>query len=280
VTSLFWIGAAALLGAVLMLLLRPLLRPPAAPDSAAELPGLQVLREQLAQLETERREGTLAPDSYERARAEIERRALEEAAMEAPAAGSGSGGGRAARSAAALVLGLPLGTIALYLALGNPQALQAQPAPDEDAATAHAVEDMVGQLAQRLQSDGGDLRGWTMLARSYTVLERYDDASRAYARARALAPEDAQLLADHADVLASLQQSRFDGEPARLVERALKLDPHNVKALALAGAAAAERGDVEAAQRHWTLARELAPPESDFAASLDRSLEQARAAQR
>lgn len=277
-TSLFWIGAAALLGAVLMLLLRPLLRPPAASGSPAELPGLQVLREQLAQLETERREGTLAPDSYERARAEIERRALEEAAVEAPAAAVA--GGRAPRSAAALVLGLPLGAMALYLALGNPQALQAQPAPDEDAATAHAVEDMVGQLAQRLQADGGDLRGWTMLARSYTVLERYDEASRAYARARALAPDDAQLLADHADVLASLQQSRFEGEPARLVERALKLDPHNVKALALAGAAAAERGDVEGAQRHWTLARELAPPDSDFAASLDRSLEQARAAQR
>ena len=73
-----------------------------------------------------------------------------------------------------------------------------------------------------------------------------------------------------------LQGQRADGEPTRLIEQALALDPNNLKALALAGTAALERKDAAAALRYWTRARELAPQGSDFAAGLDRSLEVAR----
>jgi len=81
-----------------------------------------------------------------------------------------------------------------------------------------------------------------------------------------------------ADVLAMLQGQRADGEPTRLIEQALAIDPNNLKALALAGTAALERRGLAAAVRYWTRARELAPPGSDFAAGLDRSLEVAQSA--
>ena len=74
-----------------------------------------------------------------------------------------------------------------------------------------------------------------------------------------------------------LQGQRADGEPTRLIEQALAMDPNNLKALALAGTAALERKDAAAAVRYWSRARELAPPGSDFVAGLDRSLEVARA---
>ena len=92
-----------------------------------------------------------------------------------------------------------------------------------------------------------------------------------------LAPGNAQLLADHADVLAVLQGQSAAGEPTRLIERALAIDPVNLKALALAGTAAFERKDTAAAVAYWTRAKALATPNSDFAAGLDRSLEAARA---
>ena len=144
------------------------------------------------------------------------------------------------------------------------------------------VEAMVEKLAQRLENQTapqeGDAQAWTMLARSYSVLQRYADASRAYSRARALAPESAQLLADHADVLAMLQGQSLVGEPSKLTARALQLDPKNLKALALAGSAAFERKDFKAALDFWGRAMPLAQPGSEFANGLEGSMQQARAA--
>ena len=47
------------------------------------------------------------------------------------------------------------------------------------------------------------------------------------------------------------------GEPTRLVERALALDPHNAKALTLAANAAVERGDRGAAVAYLERAQAL-----------------------
>ena len=52
-----------------------------------------------------------------------------------------------------------------------------------------------------------------------------------FERAIALAPGNAQLLADRADLLVLLQDRRSAGEPTRLIEQALKIDPDNLKAL-------------------------------------------------
>jgi cytochrome c-type biogenesis protein CcmH len=173
--------------------------------------------------------------------------------------------------------------ILLYAALGQPQAVtyQAAAAPQGDASLPQ-IEAMVERLAKRLESQTtaqeGDLQGWTMLANSYAVMERFQDASKAYARARALAPDNAQLLADHADVLAMLQNQSVEGEPGRLVMRALQLDPQNLKALTMAGSWAYERRDYAGAIRYWSQAQPMAPAGSDFAAGLANSLQQARAA--
>jgi cytochrome c-type biogenesis protein CcmH len=77
-----------------------------------------------------------------------------------------------------------------------------------------------------------------------------------------LKPNDAQALADHADVLAMRAGRVLDGEPMKLIERALKLDPDNLKALALAGAAAFDRGDGAEAARLWDRVALLGPPGS------------------
>ena len=104
---------------------------------------------------------------------------------------------------------------------------------------------MLASLAQRLETPSSnpasDLQGWTKLARSQAALQRFADADHACARAIALAPNDAQLLADRADVLAVLKGQRTTGESDRLIAQALRIDPKNLKALALAGSAAFER---------------------------------------
>src|SRR5688500_10339561 len=83
--------------------------------------NLAVLRDQLAELDADLANGTLALDQHARARAELERRVLEEATGD-PQVGAGSTPGR---RWSALVVGVlvPLFALLLYLQTGNPDAL-------------------------------------------------------------------------------------------------------------------------------------------------------------
>jgi len=79
-------------------------------------------------------------------------------------------------------------------------------------------------------------------------------------------------------VMAVLQGQRAAGEPAKLIARALELDPKNLKALALAGSVAFEAAEYDKAIFYWKQARELAAPASDFANNLDQGIKDAQVA--
>nr|WP_255371408.1 tetratricopeptide repeat protein [Cupriavidus sp. YR651] len=114
----------------------------------------------------------------------------------------------------------------------------------------------------RLRKAPDDPDGWYMLARSYGALERFDDAAAAYAKAVALVPDAAALRADYADALASASGGSLEGAPLEQIRQALALDPDEPKALALAGSAAAERGDLKEAIRYWEHLYRLLPSDS------------------
>ena len=278
----FWIAAGALLALALGLVLPALLRgaaPRADAPAERERANLDILREQLAALDAERAAGTLDAPAHAAARAEIERRALDEEGL-SPAAAAADGG-RAPKTALALGLLLPLVAIVLYAALGNRDALAPRAeAPAAAASVSEAdVVAMVEQLAKRMETMAGqpnELEGWVLLARSYGAMQRFDDADRAWQRAIALAPQEAQFYADRADTLAMKQDRSLAGEPLALVEQALKLDPNNLKALILAGSAAFDRQDWPAANDYWTRARVNVPAGSELAATIDASLAEAR----
>lgn len=104
-------------------------------------------------------------------------------------------------------------------------------------------------LEQRLQAEPDDLRGWAMLGRSYSVLERPEDAARAYAQANVLSQfENVELLVAEAEALGMAQNQRLAGKPEQLLEAALELDPHHIRGLWYAIIAAAQRGDSPAQQ--------------------------------
>jgi cytochrome c-type biogenesis protein CcmH len=135
---------------------------------------------------------------------------------------------------------------------------------------------MVQKLAARLQSNPEDAEGWVMLARSYSVLGRFDQAAKAYAEASKRLPEDAQLLADYADTLAMAQGQNLVGEPEQLIARALKINPNNIKALALSGSAAYARKDYAKAVEIWERILPLASGDSEFTRSINASIADAR----
>lgn len=142
--------------------------------------------------------------------------------------------------------------------------------------SADRLEHAVAQARQRVASDPQDAGAWAMLAHSYDMLGRPVDASAAYARLIELRPGDAQVLVDAADSMALARGRNFDGEPIRLIRRALELDPDNLKALSLAGAQAFGRNDAVQAIAYWEHARTLVN-DAALRRQLDERIAEARA---
>jgi cytochrome c-type biogenesis protein CcmH len=142
--------------------------------------------------------------------------------------------------------------------------------------TAEQIEAMTEKLVARLKEQPDDAEGWSMLARSYTVLGRHPEALPAYERAVALRADDAQLLADYADSLAVKNKRVLAGEPMKWVEKALKIDPRNVKALALAGTNAFDRKDYAGAVKYWEQVVQYGPSDSNYVQQVQASLAEAR----
>jgi cytochrome c-type biogenesis protein CcmH len=114
-----------------------------------------------------------------------------------------------------------------------------------------------------MQEQPDDLRGWVMLAKSYSVLERYDLALPAYRNILRLGGgDDAGILADYADALAATGNGVFPDEAGKLLTDALKLDPDHIKTLWLAGHWKNQAGDRTAAIAYWEHASSLMPSDS------------------
>jgi cytochrome c-type biogenesis protein CcmH len=162
--------------------------------------------------------------------------------------------------------------VAGYVATGTPEASQ----PEGHAAGAAQMEELVTRLEERLKRQPGDAEGWAMLGRSKMVLGRMDESVAAYAQVLKLKPDDASALADYADALGAAHGRSLEGEPARLIERALKLEPDHLKARALAGARAFQAGRFDVAVQHWERIVQVAPADHPFVELARRGLSEAQ----
>lgn len=250
---------------------------------------ISTLRTQLQKLKALHEEGSLDAKVYDQARAPLERKLLERV-LAAPAAAPAAP--RPSRNFIAL---LAVAVVAIagggYLWKGSPGAPSAStlgatrsPAATADGAAPPQSEDdneqqfvaAVAQLAEKLKTQPDNPEGWVMLARSYSRLGRHAEAVPAYEKAVALRGDDAGLLADYADTLAVQNNRSLAGAPMKLVERALKIDPNNPKALALAGSDAFERKDYPAAVRYWEKLAQGIPADSALMPDLQNSIAQVR----
>ncbi len=271
----FIVLAGLLVAGALLLLLPPLFgagRAARGAEAAQAEVALAVLREQLAELDAERAAGGLDDDAYARSREELERRALEE--------GEGAAEGRevrpARRWAAAVAAGVPVVAAAIYLVLGNPDALDPAQRAVEQGFTQAQVEEMVGGLVARLEQEPDNADGWAMLARSWTVLGNYPKAVDAYARLAQLMPGNPDVLAAWADAVAT-RDGKVVAEAEALAKQALAIDPDHVQALVLAGAAAHDRADYAGASALWERILTRVGDDHEAAQSLRATINEARA---
>ena len=265
----FWVVAIALAALTLVLVLRPLLFSTDKQQRSRKDSNVSIYRDQLRELEADRAAGTLADADYQSARMELEARLLEDAVPDAAPTHSSS---RALL--VTIALAVPLCAAALYAVVGTPGAIG--PRSDPHAFDEQQLVTLVERLAARMRENPDDPEGWKLLGRSYAALGRFPEAFDAYAKAALRKPRDAGLLADMADVLATMRPTRLQGEPEKLVLRALEIDPKNLKALALAGTAAFDRKDFDGAVRHWSRMLALVEPNSEDARQIQASIAEAR----
>jgi cytochrome c-type biogenesis protein CcmH len=117
------------------------------------------------------------------------------------------------------------------------------PAKSLKALSDEQLERMVAQAGMQTKKEPKNASAWAMLAHSYEMLGKFAESAKAYAKLAQLLPNDAQVLADYADVLAVANGRSFKGEPIGLLNRALAIDSKNAKALLLAGSAYIEEQD-------------------------------------
>lgn len=240
--------------------------------------NLQILRDQLVELDADLRNGTLLQEQYQTARAELERRVLEESQQ----GGSTNKPERAShRWLAPVVIAIlvPAVSLGLYTHLGDTDALDVDSWMQQQAGeiTPEDIARMMQQLEQHLADNPDDAEGWAMLGRSRRALHEFDAAARAWKRAAELQPDDADVLTDYAESLGLAAQGDLTGEPTRLLTRALKLDSDNPKALALSGSAAFARTDYAAAIAYWEKLLALSADDHELAQALTTGITEARA---
>lgn len=268
----FLIAATLVLAASLALLSRPWWRSKRPDAGTRQALNAAIYRDQLAEIEKDRLSGELGEADFQEARAELQRRMLEDAAE--PGRGATAGApAPSRRTLGVLLVFLPVAAAGLYWGLGNPTALDPMVRRDF---TASDIEDMVSSLAAKLEKEPENHQGWLMLARSYKAMGRLDEAERAFEKAMPVVEKDAQLLGAYADLLAAKAGGSLEGKPEQIIAQALKLDPNDLQSLWLAGTAAFNRKDYPAALRHWEHALRLLPPESEDAQMLTGIIAEAR----
>lgn len=267
-----------LAAAIVFYVLRPLLaRAPGQNRASAEPVARAVLRERRRELEASL--AHLPPDSPERRAALSEFAAQVSAELptrpgtDTPEPPSATAPSRATGWAVALAGLLLLPPAGLYFLAGAPELVAPSArSPDESA----GVEQMLGQLRERLEREPDKPEGWLLLGRTELAMGRPREARVALERALKLAPADSQTKADLADAIAQEQGASLVGRPIELIREALAGDPVNPKALALAGAFEVTQGNPAGALVHWKKLLTVLPPESpqarqigDFVANLE-----------
>jgi cytochrome c-type biogenesis protein CcmH len=269
VTS-FLIPAFLLLVLVLVLLLRPFIFPARSKATSRRQMNAVIYREELDKLEAEHTAGIITSADYEIAHAEMRQRLFQDTIEEDDQEVAGS----AKKTAIGLSIFIVLLSSALYFSLGD--VVRIAQRNSEKPITQESVEKMVAEFAIKMEKDPSNLKGWAMLARSYRILGRNEDAAKAYARAGNFIDSDPQLLADYADVLAANANGSFVGKPLQLINQALKLDPDNLMALWLSGTASYNASNYKAAVQTWEKLAKQIPPNSDEARAIQGSIAEAR----
>lgn len=262
-TVLFWLFAGLLILTALVLIIPPLWRQQPAGTADVDRRNVEIAKARLAELKEQLRSGVLSLVQYDEQRIELELALSDDLAIAQATPTAASQG----RWLVYVIAGiLPLMALGLYAGLGTYQAIEPTPAmlshTQPTLPNAQEMATMVNKLAERMQANPNDAKGWEMLGKSYKYLEQYSKSAEAFGKAYALLGEQSEIMLLYADALAYTQDQQMAGKPAELVFKVLAREPDNVSALWYGGMAKAQVSENTEAVRIWRKLAGLLPPNS------------------
>lgn len=270
-TMTLWLALALMTAAAVFAVLWPLGRRPQ-PEAAREA-DLAVYRDQLGEIARDQSSGLVAPAEAEAARIEVSRRLLAAADAAQSSVDTGGADWRRRATALAVLLLVPLGAVALYALLGSPGL------PDEPLAARQQqpreqlpLENLIAQVEAHLAINPDDGRGWEVIAPVYLRLGRFDDAVRARQNALRLNGASAAREADYGEALVAAANGVVTANAKAAFDRAVALEPQNVKARYFLGFAAEQDGKRDQAAAVWRKLLETPSLDPRWAELLRRSL--------
>jgi cytochrome c-type biogenesis protein CcmH len=248
---MIWALLAGLALAVVAALIWPLIRDASTPDDGPR--DVMVLKDQLAEIDRDLARGVINATEADALKLEIQRRLLTAARRPALAVWREGAGLRSALTAL-LAVAVPLFAFAIYMNLGaptlKPTVSQASNA-SQPSAQDPEMAGLVDQLAERLAGDPNNIEGWTLLARSYRQMERYEDALQAYKHVVSLQPKDAEPYANYGEMLMTVANGNISPEAEQAFMAALQRDRNDPRSRFYVGLAAAQNGDAKTAIAIW-----------------------------
>src|SRR3954469_23654872 len=213
---------------------------------------IAVYRDQIDEIERDRAAGLIGEREAEAARTEVSRRLIAAADADAPPPPQdGATGRRRAAAVAALIL-LPLGAASLYLSLGSPQ-LSSQPLEARRGLSPEQTQvmELVARVEAHLEQNPDDARGWEVVGPVYMRLGRYDDAVKARRNVLRLLGPNAAREADLGEAITGAQNGIVTDEAKAAFDRAVALDPSDIRARYFLGLAAEQDGRPKQAAEIW-----------------------------
>jgi cytochrome c-type biogenesis protein CcmH len=223
-----------------------------------------VYRDQLVEVERDVTVGLIGAPEAAAARVEIGRRLLEAADAESNQPVSTNIRSRRAVAVIALV-GIPLVALAFYLPLGSPS-LPDFPLSERARAAdpTQPLDNLVAQVESHLEKNPTDGRGWLVLAPVLAKVGRFDDAARAYRNAITYSGETSERRADLGAAIAGAANGIVTADAKKEFDRAIALDPQEVKARYFLGVAAVQDGRTADAAKMWQAMLANAPADAPW----------------
>jgi len=257
-----FIGISALLTLLVVAwVIRPLLIKQSDSAISSEKLNAEIHHNQLQVLEGDLARGIISQQDFETTRDELQLRLLDDTeSFEQAATQNSTGFWTAPRMASAIGVSVPVLSLGLYMLLGAPMAIN--PPVARVNAEDQQITQMINTLAAKLQANPDNPQGWAMMARSYKVVGRFEEAKQAFERAGDYVKTNPDMLVDYAELLGVMAGNSFVGQPQMMVDEALRKNPEHPLGLMIAGVASYQNGDFPMAVMHWEKLLSLLPPET------------------
>jgi cytochrome c-type biogenesis protein CcmH len=262
---ILWLLFALMTAMAILAVLWPLARRSGMPRSGSDL---AVYRDQLEEIQRDRAAGQIGEVEAEAAKIEVSRRLIgaadaQAATLEPPPTATVTWHRRLV--AVIALVALPLGAGGLYLKVGSPdlpgQPLAARAADVQD----QSIDHLMAQVEAHLRANPDDTRGWEVVAPVYLRLGRYDDAVTARRNLLRLTGESAERQSDLGEALVGTANGIVTAEARTDFERAVALDPQDVKGRYFLGLAAEQDGRRNDAVSIWRTMLTSAPADAPWA---------------